>query len=109
MRRAHTYSPATREALRVLGLRIAAARRERKWTTVELSERVGISVPTLRSVERGEPTVAIGVAFETATIVGVELYGDPSTVSDLRRRAEDRLALLPASVRMPEAPVRNDF
>jgi hypothetical protein len=66
--------------------------------------------PTLRNIERGEPTTAIGVAFEVATLVGVPLFdAEADDLPVLRRRAEDRLALLPRTVRLPERPARDDF
>ena len=40
----------------------------------ELAERVGVTEGTIGRVERGEPTVALGVAFEAAAISGVPLF-----------------------------------
>ena len=68
------FSPVTLEAARLLGSRVALARRERRWTIAELAERVGASVVTIRKVERGDPTVALGTALETAVLVGVTLF-----------------------------------
>lgn len=99
MRRAHTYSPQTLDAARVLGSRIAQGRRSRRWTQADLSERAGVSAATLRNAERGEPTVAIGVMFELATLVGVNLFGiPPNQLRGLAERERDHLALLPAHV-----------
>ena len=110
MRRSHTYSPPTLDAARVLGLRIAEGRRQRRWTQAELCERAGISRVTLRNAERGEPTVAVGVMFELATLVGVELYGLPSAeLSNLVTRERDRLKLLPAHVYPRQVNVDDDF
>ena len=64
----------TSEAARLLGRRVSLARRERRWTLAELAERVGVSVVTIRKVERGDPTVALGTAFEAAVIAGVVLF-----------------------------------
>jgi len=102
-------SPATQAALRLLGLQIAVARRERRWTLVELAERVGVTVPTLRRVESGDPSVGIGVAFETATVLGIPLFhqdGDRRRVET--RRLDDRLAALPQAVRSSRT-VNDDF
>lgn len=99
MRRAHTYSPQTLDAAHLLGLRIAEGRRSRRWTQAELSERAGVSTATLRNAERGEPTVAIGVMFELATLVGVNLFGiPPGQLRSMAARERDHLALLPAHV-----------
>jgi len=110
MRRSHTYSPQTLDAARVLGLRIAEGRRQRRWTQGELSERAGISKATLRNAERGEPTVAVGMMFELATLVGVELYGlPPGELRNLAARESDRLALLPAHIYPRHVSVDDDF
>jgi transcriptional regulator with XRE-family HTH domain len=110
VRRSHTYSPQTLDAARVLGLRITEGRRRRRWTQAELCERAGISKATLRNAEHGEPTVAVGVMFELATLVGVELYGlPPSGLRNLAARESDRLALLPAHVYPRQVTVDDDF
>jgi transcriptional regulator with XRE-family HTH domain len=100
MKRTRSYSRVTSEAARLLGAEIQLARREHHWTLNDLADRIGVSQPTMRRIERGDPTVAVGVAFEAATVAGVPLFGEDIA----RRRLEsarvgDRLALLPASVR----------
>jgi transcriptional regulator with XRE-family HTH domain len=110
VRRSHTYSPQTLDAARVLGLRIAEGRRRRRWTQAALCERAGVSKATLRNAERGEPTVAIGVVFELATLVGVELYGaPPGELRNLVSRESDRLALLPAHVYPRQVSADDNF
>ena len=105
-----TYSVQAREAARLLGLEIARARRERRWPVAELAERAGISRPTVRAVESGAPTVAVGTVFELAAILGIDLWGaDPSQLPELLARSRDRLALLPARVRQPLTPVDDNF
>jgi transcriptional regulator with XRE-family HTH domain len=98
------------EAARLLGMMVAQARRERRWTIVELAERAGVSKPTARKVELGDPTVALGTAFEIATLVGVPLFtSDRAELSALVGRTQDRLALLPERVRPPPPEVHDDF
>lgn len=110
MSEAHTYSPQTLDAARVLGLRIAEGRRELRWTQAELCERAGISRVTLRHAERGEPTIRIGVMFELATLVGVELFGlPPGELRSVVTRERERLALLPARVYRKRKDVDDDF
>jgi hypothetical protein len=56
------------------------------------------------------PTVGIGTAFEAATILGIDLFGaDRDGLRSMVERGRDRLALLPARVREPTGPVRDDF
>ncbi|WP_187366087.1 helix-turn-helix transcriptional regulator [Trebonia kvetii] len=110
MRRPHSYSPEVLDAARVLGLRIAEGRRLRRWTQAELCERASVSSTTLRNAERGEPTVAIGVMFELAALVGVELFGVPAgQLSALSARERDRLAVLPSRVYPRQEAPDDDF
>ena len=109
--RTRTFSPPTLDAAQVLGTQIARARRDRGWTAAELAERVGISVRTVSHLEHGSPKVALGIAFEAATLLGVPLFGaDAHGLARLAHQSRDTLALLPARVRPGrEAPVRDDF
>ena len=98
----------TVEAGRLLGSRVRQARRERRWTVVELAERVGVSPVTIRKVEKGDLTVALGTAFEAAALVGVALFHDnPARRALESEYAAARLAVLPAAVR--PSPVDDDF
>jgi transcriptional regulator with XRE-family HTH domain len=108
MKRPGSLSPVTQEGLRLLGANVRLGRKQRRWTVDELAERVGVSAPTIRKIERGDPTVALGTAFEAATLVGVPLFSP-----DVERRALEadrvaaQLAVLPARVRRP--PVDDNF
>jgi transcriptional regulator with XRE-family HTH domain len=100
MRRPHTFHPQTLAAAQLLGLEVARVRRERRWTTNDLAERAGISPVTLRKIERGDPTVELGSAFEVATLLGIVLFAaDRKELFTMVEHARDRLALLPARVR----------
>jgi transcriptional regulator with XRE-family HTH domain len=106
----HTYSRHTVDAVRVLGLEIARARRAKRWTINELAERAGVSRITVRGVEAGTPTVAIGTVFELATLLGIDLFGaGPAELPELLIRGRERLALLPARVRQSSTPIDDDF
>jgi transcriptional regulator with XRE-family HTH domain len=90
-----TVSPQARDAARALGAQIAAARRRRRWSAVRVAEQVGVSVPTLRKVERGDPSVALGTALDVAVLVGVPLFAsDADQLALVARSFEDRAALL---------------
>jgi transcriptional regulator with XRE-family HTH domain len=109
MKRPANYSPRTVEAAELLGARIRLGRRERRWTLAELADRVGVGVVTMRKIERGDPGVGLGAAFEAATLTGVTLFHeDPSRLSLEAARVEDRLSVLPKLVRRPPE-VDNDF
>lgn len=49
------------QALGRLGADIEAARRRRRISTTLMAERLGVSRPTLKRLESGEPSVSIGV------------------------------------------------
>lgn len=109
MARARTYSPQTRDAVRLLGMEIARTRRERRWTIHDLAERAGVSHVTVRAAEKGAVTVAIGTVFEIASILGIDLFGAPSELPQLVARSSERLTLLPARVRESAGPIDDDF
>ncbi len=108
--RALPYSRYSREAVELLGKLIRAARTERKMTTIEVSERAGISRGRLQRIERGEMTSEIGAAFEVAAVVGLKLFdADQTGLSRLARQTDDKLTLLPKSVRKKSVAVKDDF
>jgi len=105
-----TYSRLTREALTMMGGLIRLARKQRKMSEADLSARVGIARSTLQLIEKGHPKVEIGLVFEAATLVGVPLFVDePSRLAPEISRVNDKLALLPHSVRRPRLEVKDDF
>jgi transcriptional regulator with XRE-family HTH domain len=102
MARDRTYSRLAIEAARLLGARVRQGRLERRWTQEEFAERVGVSPVTVRKIEAGDPSVAIGSVFEAAVLVGAPLFGDDPVRRSLESaRVEDRLALLPSRARRP--------
>ncbi|HTW41278.1 MAG TPA: helix-turn-helix transcriptional regulator [Solirubrobacteraceae bacterium] len=97
-------------ATRLLGAQIRQARRERRWSTSELAERAGITRPTLHKLEAGEPTVGLGIAFETAALLGVPLFReDRERLSIDAELTRERLAVLPQRIRRPARDVDDDF
>ena len=108
--RVRPYSSPARAGVRLLGAEIARERKQARVTAADLAERARISLVTLRKVERGEPSVAIGTVFEVAVLLGIDLLGTPEQVRDRTGRAQESLALLPQRVRHPGAgEVDDDF
>jgi transcriptional regulator with XRE-family HTH domain len=108
-KRQYAYPPTVHEAAELLGAEIAQARLARRWTVRELAERAGVSPATLQKVERGNPSVALGTAFDVATLVGVPLfYADDSRLADEAARLR-RPTLLPRAVRHPRGELDNEF
>ena len=114
MKRQRASLQPTLAACALLGRLIRVARKEQRWSEHALAERALISRSTLQKVERGDPSVAIGIVFDCAHLVGVPLFADTEPSSPVRTlgqaiaRADDRLALLPKRVRTP-VNVDDDF
>lgn len=104
------YSRYTRQAIDLLGMLVRTGRIERRMTAQELSERAGISRDLLYRIEKGDPRVELGAAFEVAAIVGVPLFEpDPEELRERGRQAAEKVALLPKAVRRRQADVKDDF
>lgn len=105
-----TYSRYTREARTLLSKLIRAARIERRLTSQEVAERAGISRGLMQRIEHGDLKCEIGAVFEVATIVGVKLFeASEATLAAELTRSNDKLALLPQSVRGQARKVDDDF
>lgn len=104
------YLQAARLMARLLGLSVRIARLRRGWSEAALAERAAISRATLQKIERGDPSVALGLALEACAVLGITPQGGPA--GDLREaleRAELELAALPRRIRAREAAVDDDF
>ena len=105
-----TYSRYSRDASALLGGLSRTARQERRLTAQEVADRAGISRGLLQRIEKGDLKCEIGAVFEVATIVGVKLFdADEATLVKHLRQTEDKLALLPKSVRKKTKAVHDDF
>ncbi|MBU0832325.1 MAG: helix-turn-helix domain-containing protein [Alphaproteobacteria bacterium] len=111
MPRNRSYSRVTREALLVLGKLIRVNRTERGLTAQELADRAGISRTTLFNIEKGSPGPEIGIVFEVASIVGIRLfdYDERNTLKERMTHLDEKLTLLPKSVRHNVKDVDDDF
>lgn len=110
MKRKRSYSRVTRQALSLLGKLIRVGRTERNMTAQELADRAGISRTTLYNIEKGEPGPEIGIVFEVASLVGVRLFQyDERTLQMHDARLDEKLTLLPKSVRPSGKEVDDDF
>ncbi len=110
MKRKRSYSRITRQALTILGKLIRVGRMERGMTAQELANRAGISRTTLYNVEKGEPGPEVGTVFEIAALVGVRLFEyDERTLAMHKARLDEKLTLLPKSVRPKSREINDDF
>ena len=105
-----TYSKYAQETALLLGKQIKLGRKQRKWSELNLAERVGISRATLQKIENGKMTSAIGLVFEAATLVGVNLFQqDRLPLSLSIEQANDKIALLPQRIQSQKKVVDDDF
>lgn len=105
-----THSEYTMEALRLLAKTIRAERKAQKITEQELADRTGTSRRFINRLEKGDPSCGIGAAFEAAHIVGIDLFDmGPSRLSSEIKRVEERLTLLPKSIRKSAKVIDDDF
>ncbi len=64
--------PKLRKILAEVGENIKLARLRRKLTAEQVSERAGISRSTLWQVEKGEPSVSMGIYLQVLFVLGLE-------------------------------------
>jgi transcriptional regulator with XRE-family HTH domain len=96
-RQEHTLLPAVRRVLRKLGADVRDARRRRRIPMAVLAERALISRPTLSKVEKGDPSVSLGIY---ATVLFV--LGFASRLGDLAAAEADEVGLALEEERLPE-------
>ena len=71
-RRTAATLPRLRRILRVVGENLKLARLRRRLPATLVAERAGMSRPTLRSIERGEPGVTLGAYASVLLTLGLE-------------------------------------
>ena len=64
--------PKHRQLLGQMGEQIKLARRRRKLTTAQVSERADIARSTLYLIEKGDPSVAFGAYFNVLRALGLQ-------------------------------------
>ena len=67
----HTLPRAAKRGLAKLAADITVARKKRRISTVSMAERAFISRGTLYKVERGDPSVSIGIYATVLAILGL--------------------------------------
>ena len=93
----HALPGAAKRSLAKLGGDIVIARKKRRISTVSMAERAFISRATLYKVERGDPSVSMGVYATVLAILG--LAGGLGQVAD---RRNDSLGLDLDEHRLPK-------
>jgi transcriptional regulator with XRE-family HTH domain len=67
-----TLFPKHLKILQELGENIKLARKRRKLTTIQVSERAGIDRTTLYLIEKGTPRVSMGAYFNVLRVLGLQ-------------------------------------
>lgn len=82
--------------LREVGQAIRTARLRRRQTAADVAARVGVSLPTFRKLERGDPTVSLGTLATAAWIFGLL-----PALQDALRPEKDGVAAAMEASRLP--------
>ena len=108
--RKRTYSKSAKEAALLLGQQIKLGRKKRRWSEKNLADRAGISRATLQKIESGEMSPSIGLVFETAALVGVNLFEqDNQRLQTSLDLTQSKIALLPKRIQSKKKAVDDDF
>jgi hypothetical protein len=83
-----TMPPAASQALRALGENLAIARTRRRESQRTWAKRLGVSIPTLIRMERGDPGVGAGIY-----VTALWLIGRSGALAELAAPGQDRGAL----------------
>ena len=104
---ANSLPPVAATALRQLGENLAVARVRRKESQRAWAQRIGVSVPTLIRLEKGDPTVSMGAYASALWLMGrVQALADVAAPAadlgalerDVREARRRRPVRAPASV-----------
>jgi DNA-binding XRE family transcriptional regulator len=104
------YTPSkAKEALAQLGEQLRMARKRRQWTIAELARKIGVSSPTIIALEKGEPTVSVGVLVSTLWTLGLETelrnLANPNDIEGIKLMN----TRLPKKIRTSKRTLDNDF
>jgi transcriptional regulator with XRE-family HTH domain len=77
-----------------LGERLRLARRRREITAGLFAERMGVSRETLRRLEKGDPTIALGTYLRALRVLGLDKDVDAIASDDVLGRKLQDIALL---------------
>lgn len=104
-------SPPARDAVRILGEMIRAARLRRGMTAAELAVRVNVSRGVIQRIEAGEAGTSIGAAFEAAVVLGIPLFDVPagSLGAVLAQKREINTLLPQRAFQAAQSKPENDF
>ncbi len=98
-----TQLPRVQRVLAELGQNIKLARQRRGLTAGLVAERAGMSRPTLRHIERGNPGVTLGAIANVLHALGLEAdLGAVGRADELGRSLDDAALLAKPRTRMKQ-------
>jgi len=104
------YSPKTVEAFTLIGQLIKLNRKVKQMSESELADRIGVARATIQKIEKGMPQCEIGLVFEAATIVGVNLFHhDDDLIALYHQGIQGKIALLPQRIHKIATELSDDF
>jgi DNA-binding XRE family transcriptional regulator len=89
--------PRVRRSLQKLGADLATARRKRNLTVLMMAERLAVAKTTYLKVEKGDPSVSMGVYAMALFVLG---FGD--ALADIVDPRRDDVGLLLDAERLPK-------
>jgi transcriptional regulator with XRE-family HTH domain len=93
--------------LSALGERLRAARLRRKLTQAMVAERVGVTLPTLRKLESGDPSTSLATVLRVLQVLGLSDDIDALAAHDAPgRQMQDAALKRPGGRRMVAGTVR---
>jgi|SRR6185312_1019173 len=98
-----------KETLQGLGLQIQMARKRRLWTIAELAMKIGVSAPTIIALEKGQPTVGVGILFSALWTLGLEKELIQISQPSDEEGIQFTNMRLPKKVKMNRKKLNNDF
>ncbi|MEN0058768.1 MAG: helix-turn-helix transcriptional regulator [Bdellovibrio sp.] len=106
-----SYLKQSKEAVLLLGQQIKLERKQKKMSEFDLADRSGIARSTLQRIEKGDPSVEVGIVFNVAVIVGIQLFDVENNYTSLLSQTQDKLKLLPKRIRknLTDEEVYDDF
>jgi len=84
-------------AIEKFGGDLALARRRRRFSQESMAKRIGISVASLRRLEKGDPSLSWG-----AIVRALNVLGEIEKVNDLLDTAKDDIGLLLMDEQLPQ-------
>ncbi len=98
----HPSFPSVERQLKALGERLKVARLRRTITGSQFSERLGVSRETLRRLELGDPTIAVGTYMRALRVLGLDKDIEQVARDDtLGHKLQDLKLVTPVSRRQP--------